>query len=237
MSNVAAILKGLNAGIDETIASSANHGKLLVKWTVKAFLFAAEHGQCGPLTRLYKNVNGTDQEGIRLFVANVIKVHGVHAEGDTNKRPVPFLKYSRDDGFSLAAYEDKSAQDVAAKAMKKKVIAEGETGLAKIPLGRMGGNADDAMANVFDVAGSVSRFIKTLVRNGEKALALQINRAVGQEYAVAADTIETLAKDNDPAAKLAAAEKRVAAIKADIERRSNKPANDDGTTEKEKAKA
>jgi hypothetical protein len=227
MSNVAAILKGLNAGIDETISSSANHGKLLAKWTIKAFLFATEHGQCGPLTRLYKNVNGTDQEGIRLFVANVIKVHGVAAEGDTNKRPVPYMKYSREDGFSLATYEDKSAQDVAAKAMKKKVIAEGEAGLAKIPLGRMGGNADDAMSNVFDVGGAVSRFIKTLVRNGEKALALQINRAVGQEYAVAADTIETLAKDNDPMAKLEAARKRVAALEADVERRKSKPANDD----------
>lgn len=222
MSNVNGAEKALNTRIDAVIKSSHNHHKELVAVTVAAFLHAAEHGRYAPLTKLYKGVSATDQQGIRLFGANTIKLYGKPAKGDANERPISFFTYSKENGFAQADYStsDNGENKIAsAGIMKKAVIAAGEKELAKVPLGPMGGNADSLASDQFNVAGTVARFLKTLAREGFKDLALAVNRVVGDDYKLETGTIDQIAKDNDLETKRDKARKQVEKLEKQIEAR------------------
>lgn len=218
MSNSAALLKSVETKVDAAIKSSRDHIKVLTGATVAAFLFFTEHGQNGPLNRLINNVSATDQEGIRLFAVNIIRTFAVDKDAKNS-----YFKYSKNDKFTLASFKDDEKERLQhSKDMKKAVIKAGEEGLAKIPLGKLDTD-NDTLENMFNTSKVVGDFIKRLVKNGEKALALQFNRAAG-DYAVNTGELEKLAESNDPAKQLAEAKKRVAALEAKAARINPTPA-------------
>lgn len=213
--------KHVNGLVDGAIKSSINHGKLLLLATVASVLFAAQHGQCGPLTRLHKEVTGSDAEGIRIFIVNMVDKYGISVTGqDGQDRKVTFLKFKKGEGFSLNVGQNENT-DKAIKAMKATVIKAGEEELSKLPMAKM--DRESAMADAFDTVKTVKRTIMTLARNGDAAMAREINRLLGnQGYTIG--EIDATAKQNDPLAKLSKLKDQQEKLEKQIANNSNRPA-------------
>lgn len=202
--NAATILKSLNSDIDGVVKDSVNHAAKLASVTARSILFAAEHGQCGPLTRLHKEVSIADAEGIRICIVNMNAKYGVSVTGaDGEDRMVSFLKFKKTEGFSLNTSDNENVLK-GIKASKASVIKAGEKELSKLPFGKM--DRDAAMDTVFDSIETVKRAIRTLARNGDGPMARAVNRVLGTN-GLTVDEIDETAKKNDPRVKLAEAEK------------------------------
>jgi hypothetical protein len=213
MSNINAVTKHVNGLVDNAIKSSKDHFKILQAATVASVLFAAEHGQCGPLTRLHKDVSSSDAEGIRIFIVNMTEKFGFVITGqDGKERKSSFLKFSRTEGFSLLTSENETiVKDL--KAHKAGLIKAGEDELSKLPFGKM--DRDAAMAEAFDSVATVKRAVMTLARHGDAAMARAINRVLGVN-GLKDGVIDETAKANDPKTKLDVIEKRAEALRAQI---------------------
>lgn len=198
--NSAEAEKHVNALVDGAIKSSLNHAKILLAATVATVLFAAEHGQCGPLTRLHKDVSGSDAEGIRIFIVNMSERYGVEVTGaDGVDRKVSFLKFKKGEGFSLNTSDNENVLK-GIKASKAAVIKAGEEVLADLPMSRM--DRDAAMTEAFDSVATVKRAILALARHGDGSMARAVNKVLGnQGYTVG--EIDEVAHKNDPKVKLA----------------------------------
>lgn len=214
--------KHVNSLVDGAIKSSLNHAKILLAATVASVLFAAQHGQCGPLTRLHKEVSGADAEGIRIFIVNMGERYGVEVTGaDGMDRKVTFLKFKKGEGFSLNTSENENVLK-GIKAMKASVIKAGEEKLSELPMAKM--DRDAAMSEAFDSIATVKRAILALARHGDGAMARAVNKVLGnQGYTVG--EIDEVAHKNDPKVKLAKLdeqreklEKQIAATPANANR-------------------
>lgn len=200
MSTINQAEKHVNALVDGAIKSSLNHAKVLLAATVASVLFAAEHGQCGPLTRLHKEVSGSDAEGIRIFIVNMGERYGVEVTGaDGVDRKVTFLKFKRDEGFSLNTSDNENVLK-GIKAMKASIIKAGEAKLSELPMSKM--DREAAMSEAFDSIATVKRAIMTLARHGDAAMARAVNKALGNQGYTVGEIDET-SKKNDPKVKLA----------------------------------
>lgn len=216
--NAATAEKHVNGLVDTAIKSSLNHAKVLLLATVASVLFAAEHGQCGPLTRLHKEVSGADAEGIRIFIVNMGERYGVTVTGaDGTDRKVTFLKFKKGEGFSLNTSDNENVLK-GIKAMKSAVIKAGEEKLSELPMAKM--DRDAAMAEAFDAIKTVKRAIQTLARNGDGAMARAVNKVLGTSGFTVGE-IDEIAKANDPKVKLAKLAEQQKKLETQIASRAN----------------
>lgn len=220
MENLKSAEKHVNGLVDGAIKSSLNHAKVLLAATVASVLFAAEHGQCGPLTRLHKEISGSDAEGVRTFIVNLGDKYGVSVTGtDGTDRKVTFLKFKKGEGFSLNSSDNENVLK-GIKAMKASVIKAGEPELSKIAMAKM--DRDAAMAEAFDSVRTIKRTIQTLARNGDVPMAKEINRLLGNQGLTMGE-IEEIGKNNDPKAKLAKLKDQQDKLEKQIAGNANRP--------------
>ena len=194
--------------VAKAISESHSSANSLARACASSLMFAALHSQPGKFTKLWKECSLKDREAVRVFYTNVLKTHGVEVE----KRQISFLSYNKDNGFSMSQFEKGTEKHTAAKAMRDSIVKTGEHGLKIIPLGKT--NAEREMDNVFNPEKKVTDFLKSLARNGEIALAKQINRAIDANMQVTDGVLEEAAKNGDTNARIAKKEKELAALKA-----------------------
>lgn len=225
-------------------SSVAHHKEKLVPAVQASFLFMTVHGQVGPMNKLYLEVNKGDQEAIRFFGANVLKTFAEKfTTADGKSKVASFFSYKQKEGFKLEPLsemengtDDQKKHAELAKAMKRKIIAASEGAFLQIAVGRDDSDtSNDALGAIFDTGKKVRQFLETLARNGEKSLALQLNRAAG-DFAIEVGTIDKIAADNDPKIKWEALQKKADMAKANWERTEKaKPTHSTAETEKQAA--
>lgn len=202
-------VKRVNGLVEAYGKSVKDHTKAFTDALVASVSFMAITGQNDPLNRMYALANGPDKEGMRIYLKNLIEGHGYKVIGDDGKeRRVPFFSFSATDKvFKIAKSEN-------AKKTREIIAEMPESELAKISIGKPDRVAADDMANTFDEMQVIKNTIKRLARNGAKASALAINRALNNP--MTAGEIDEIAKSGDPVAKrdklLAEAAKLDAAI-------------------------
>lgn len=201
---------------DIEIAAKDSHSseKSLIKALCSTMVFAAKHGQPGKLTALWKAVSLKDREAIRVFVFNVVQTHGTKIEG----KPFSFMTYNKEDGFKMKTGLEKGTdRHDAAKTMRESIEKAGEHGLSIIRLGK--NTIERDMEEAFDPEKATARFLKSLAKKGEVALAKQINRALDANMQLTDGDIEEAAKDGDITAKIAKKTAELARLQKQAENR------------------
>ena len=243
VTNVETERKHVDGLVAAAIKSSvAHHKEKLVPAVQAAFMFMTVHGQIGPMNKLLFEVNKGDQEAIRFFGRNVVTTFADKFKTSEGKMKVgSFFNYSLKNGFGLeplsemeTGTEDQRKHCELARTMKRKIIAAAEGAFLQIAVGRAEDDtSNNALADIFDTGKKVRQFLETLARNGEKSLALQLNRAAG-DFAIEVGAIDKIAADNDPKKKWEDAQAKADAAKANYER-SRKPEAANGDAERQAA--
>lgn len=223
--NVSAIdAKTLDKQIDAAIKSDNANAEIVKDALASAILFAAGPvGRIQPLNRLVQEVTIATREGIRQFVINVTRKHGIKVKNEETGKDnlVTFLKYSsKNKSYShnqnLAVYKE------AREAIAKLSIDE----LKGFVLGspeRDASNRVEEEFNMDDFEAAIQRNITKAIKSGAitSATAGQFNKLLSAAHRV--DPAKVAA---DALADAAKAAKRVATLNATAERIKANMANE-----------
>lgn len=205
MSNFSKQLAALNDEISSFVVSAKAEIAKLHKITCKATMFAVEHGQYGPLTRLAKELPTGHAEAVRVFFVNMISVTGIatdKVDGKGEPRKAIFLTYSKTEGYKPR--KDEYGME------HKKLLFSDPSLLDSISMEKTEAERERAMSAAFDVGSKLDAFLMTLAKNDNLALAKEIHR-VAKGYATKTiGDLEQTAKDNSTATKVAALAERAA---------------------------
>lgn len=175
--------KLVNETVASAVKSSIDHDKLMKKACVMAVLWAAEHGRCEPLTKLFLESSKNDAEGVRLFLVNLTAEYGTEIQTDSgNTRKVGFLNWNK----SEKAFEivNKGASANEAKMCRAAINKAGYDDVhSKVPFGPKEEQRQRNIERDFDVYARAQAFITAGAKNGADLVFLEKMNAVLTEAA------------------------------------------------------